>query len=251
MRRRSVIFLGVLVLAGCATVPYTNRRQFNIYSTDQEDQLGLTAFNEVKSQNKISTDPVANAMLQRVGKRIAAAANQPNYKWEFVLIDDPKTVNAFCLPGGRVAFYTGILPITKDENGIAVVMSHEVSHALAHHGAERMSEQTVVQGLQQAAAGAGWIKSPQALQLANVAYGIGVGLPHSRAQEAEADHIGLILMAKAGYDPREAVEFWQRMQAASAGKAPPEFLSDHPSDASRIESVKSQIPEALTYYHPQ
>jgi predicted Zn-dependent protease len=250
MRKLSLLLTISSLLAACATVPYTNRKQFQFYSASQEDQLGLQAFGEVKTKNKISTDPEANAMLQRVGQRIAAAADQPDYKWEFVLIDDPKTVNAFCLPGGRVAFYTGILPITKDENGMAVVMAHEVSHALAHHGAERMSEQTVVAGLQAVAATAGWVKSPEALQLANVAYGVGVGLPHNRSQESEADHIGLILMAKSGYDPRGAVTFWERMKAASAGKAPPAFLSDHPSDDARIAKVKEQLPEALTYYKP-
>jgi len=241
--------IAALILTACATVPYTNRRQFNMYSASQEDQLGQQAFDEVKTKSKLSTDAAATAMLQRVGKRIADVSDKPEYKWEFVLIDDAKTINAFCLPGGRVAFYTGILPITKDENGLAVVMAHEVAHALASHGAERMSQQTIVGGLEQVAVTAGWIKSPQALQMAEMAYGVGVGLPHGRNQESEADRIGLILMAKAGYDPRGAVDFWQRMKAVG-GQKPPEFLSTHPSDDTRIKRIQEQLPEALQHYKP-
>jgi predicted Zn-dependent protease len=203
----------------------------------------------VKSQSKISSDPEANAMLQRVGKRIAAVSERPDYKWQFVLIDEAKTVNAFCLPGGRVAFYTGILPITKDENGMAVVMAHEVAHALARHGAERMSEQMLVSGVAQIAMQSGKV-SEQTLQLANMAYGVGVGLPHGRKQESEADHMGLILMAKAGYDPRTAVGFWERMKGAAGGQKPPEFLSTHPSDDTRIKQIQEKLPEALQYYKP-
>ena len=237
-----------LLLAGCATVPYTNRHQFNYISDEQEIQLGLTAYGDVKKKNKISTDPVINAQVQRVGKRIAAAAHKPNYQWEFTVIDDPKTVNAFCLPGGKIAVYTGILPLTKDDNGLAVVLGHEVSHALAHHGAERMSDQTLMAlPLDVLMHG----KSPESQMLIQQAFGIGVTLPFSRSQESEADHIGLILMAKAGYDPQHAVAFWQRMAAEMQGKAPPAFLSDHPSDESRIEKIKSELPEARKYYQPR
>jgi len=244
------LMAGFTFLIGCATVPYTNRRQFNTFSSQQEDQLGLEAFKDVKAKSKLSTDAETNAMLQRVGKRVAAVAEKPDYQWEFILIDDPKTLNAFCLPGGRVAFYTGILPVTKDENGLAVVMAHEVAHALARHGAERMTQQTLVSGVQQVAVQSGWIQSQAALEMAQMAYGVGVGLPHGRSQEAEADRIGLILMAKAGYDPRGAVDFWQRMKAASGGKKPPEFLSTHPSDDKRIQKIQEELPEALTYYKP-
>ena len=239
--------LMVLFLTGCATVPYTNRHQFNIISNDEEIQMGLQAYTDVKKKNKISHNPEVNAMVERVGKRIAAAANMPEYHWEFVVIDDPKTVNAFCLPGGKIAVYTGILPLTKDDNGLAVVLGHEVSHALAHHGAERISDQTLMtlpltvllQG-----------KSEESQVLIQEAFGIGVALPFGRKQESEADHIGLILMAKAGYDPRHAVEFWKRMAQEMQGKAPPAFLSDHPSDSQRIERIQQELPEALRYYHP-
>ena len=234
-----------MLVAGCATVPYTNRRQFNIISEDEENQMGLQAYTEVKKKNKISHDPEVNAMVERVGKRIAAAANKPEYHWEFTVIDDPKTVNAFCLPGGKIAVYTGILPLTKDDTGLAVVLGHEVSHALAHHGAERISDQTLV-SLPLAVILEG--RSAESQALIQDAFGIGLALPFSRKQESEADHIGLILMAKAGYDPRRAVEFWQRMAHEMQGKAPPAFLSDHPSDAQRIEKIKEELPEALTYY---
>ena len=237
--------LAVLFLAGCATVPYTHRKQFNLYSSEQENQLGLQAYKEVKSKNKISTDRQINALIQRVGKRIATAAEQPGWDWQFTVIDDPKTVNAFCLPGGRIAVYTGILPLTMDDNGLAVVLGHETAHALAHHGAERMSDQTLMT-LPLAVLMDG--KSDEAKTLIADAFGIGVALPFSRKQESEADHIGLILMAKAGYDPRGGVGFWERMAKEMQGKAPPAFLSDHPSDEARIRKIKAELPEALTYY---
>ncbi len=249
-RLASVVVVAAF-LPGCATVPYTNRNQFNIVSPSQEDQVGALAYTDVKTKNKISSDPALNAQVERVGRRIAEAANRPDYHWEFTVIDDPKTINAFCLPGGRIAVYTGILPLTKDDNGLAVVLGHETAHALARHGAERMSEQQLTGFLEQVAVSAGVIQNSGALSLVNMAYGIGVGLPHNRKQESEADHIGLILMAKAGYDPRGAVAFWQRMSGANSGQAPPVFLSDHPADAQRISNIQQQVPEALTYYKPR
>lgn len=251
MKRLIPAGLALLVLAGCATVPYTNRKQFNLISEGEEDQMGAQAYTEIKSKSLISKDASTNAMVTRVGERIAKVADRPDFKWEFVVIDDPKTPNAFCLPGGRVAVYTGILPITKDEAGLAVVMSHEVAHALARHGAERMSQQMAVGLGQQVAVGAGLIKTEAGMQVFQMAYGVGVGLPHSRKQESEADRIGLILMAKAGYDPNNAIPFWQRMKAAASGQKPPEFLSTHPSDDTRIEQIRRELPEALTYYKPQ
>jgi len=209
--------------------------------------MGLVAYADVKKKNKISRDPETIAMVERVGKRIAAAADKPEYRWEFTVIDDPKTVNAFCLPGGKIAVYTGILPLTKDDTGLAVVLGHEVSHALAHHGAERMSDQSLMT-LPLTVLSEG--RSEEAQLLIQQAFGIGVALPFGRKQESEADHIGLILMAKAGYDPREALGFWERMASEMGGKAPPAFLSDHPSDAKRIEKIREELPEALTYYKP-
>jgi len=237
--------------AGCGTVPYTNRHQFNIVSESEENKLGLQAWQETLSKAKLSTDVRAEEMVVRVGRRIAAAAGRPDYDWQFRLIDEPKTVNAFCLPGGRVAVYTGILPITEDETGLAVVMSHEVSHALAHHGAERMSQGELVNlggaALQIGMAGKDPAVQGRVMNAFGLGANVGVLLPFSRGHEAEADHIGLILMAKAGYDPRAAVAFWKRMKAG-AGQKPPEFLSTHPSDDTRIEKIEAELPEALKYY---
>lgn len=248
--QRPFSFLIALALvsffAGCATVPYTNRKQLNLISQDDENNMGAQAYAEVKKQNKISTDVEANAVVTRVGKRIAAAADKPDWDWQFTVIDDPKTVNAFCLPGGKIAVYTGILPLTQDDTGLAVVMGHEVAHALAHHGAERMSDQQLMT-LPLAVLMQG--KSAGAQQAIQAAFGIGVALPFGRKQESEADHIGLILMAKAGYDPRVAPTFWGRMKALG-GQKPPEFLSTHPSDDTRIRKIQEELPEALTYYKP-
>ncbi len=245
-----MLCLVAALLTGCATVPYTQRRQFNLLSQAEEDQMGAQAYAEVKAKSPLSKDAGLKALVRRVGERIAAVADRPKFQWEFVVIDEPKTLNAFCLPGGRVAVYTGILPVTQDETGLAVVMSHEVAHALARHGAERMSQQMAVGLSEQLAVNAGLIKSPTGMQIFEMAYGIGVGLPHNRSQEKEADRIGLILMAKAGYDPREAIPFWQRMKAAAGGQKPPEFLSTHPSDDTRIQKIREALPEALTYYKP-
>ncbi|OGR89693.1 MAG: hypothetical protein A2992_02530 [Elusimicrobia bacterium RIFCSPLOWO2_01_FULL_59_12] len=236
-----------LLLSGGATTPYTHRRQLMVVSEADEDQMGEQAYQDVLKKSKISRDAEATALVRRVGARIAKAAEKPEFHWQFTLIDEPKTVNAFCLPGGRVAIYTGILPITKDENGLAVVMGHEVAHALARHGAERISDDyfaqkalgVLVQG-----------RSEITQAVVGQAYGIGLALPFGRKQESEADHIGLILMAKAGYDPRGAVPFWQRMADAKGGGSPPVFLSSHPSDKQRIERIQEQLPEALAYYKP-
>jgi predicted Zn-dependent protease len=193
-------------------------------------------------------------MVRRVGRRIAAVSHKPKYDWEFNLIRDDKTANAFCLPGGKVAVYTGILPITKTEDGLAVVMAHEIAHAIARHGGERMTDQLALQ-----VGGAGLDvllqnKSPATRQVVQAAYGVGgtVGflLPFGRSQESEADHIGLVYMAKAGYDPREAVTFWQRMEKGSGGGAPPEWLSTHPSHDTRIRQIQGWMPEAMKHYKP-
>jgi predicted Zn-dependent protease len=247
MHKRTLLSLLALVLAAaaCTRTAYTNRRQLMLVPEAQEDQMGAQAWQQVVSKSKISTDPAANAMVTRIGQRIAQAAEKPDYKWEFKVIDDAKQVNAFCLPGGRVAVYTGILPITQDENGLAVVMSHEVAHALARHGAERMSDQLAA-GVALNVALAG--RSEVTQQLVLQAYGLGVDLPFNRKQESEADRIGLILMAKAGYDPRGAIPFWQRMSQKSGGGAPPEFLSTHPSDKTRIKDIEKHLPEALAHY---
>lgn len=244
----------LLLLASCATVPETGRSQLLLVSSAQETQLGLTEFDKLKKSTPISKDPAVNAMVQRAGQRIAAVAPLPNAQWEFVVFDDPKTANAFCLPGGKVGVYTGILPITKDENGLAVVIGHEVSHAVAHHGAERMSQALVSQLGGEVFGVALQNYSAQTQNLFLGIYGVssqvGWVLPHSRQQESEADHLGLIYMARAGYDPRAAVEFWTRFKAVNdkSGNKQWEFLSTHPLDDKRIAALEAEMPAALAEY---
>jgi metalloendopeptidase OMA1, mitochondrial len=252
---RTFLFLMVVSLAaiGCAKVPITGREQFNLVSDSQADALGLEAYQKVQSESRLITSGPDYGEVLRVGKRIAAAANEPDFQWEFCLIDAPKTVNAFCLPGGKVAVYSGLLPVTRDDAGLAVVLAHEAAHAVARHGGERMTDDLALQlggaGLQQLIQQ----KSPATQQVVMAAFGVGttvgVMLPFSRSQESEADHIGLVFMAKAGYDPQQAPEFWSRMIAASNGAAPPAFLSDHPTDERRVQDLEKWMPEALKYYH--
>jgi predicted Zn-dependent protease len=191
-------------------------------------------------------------MVQRVGSRIAAVTDL-KYQWEFKLIADDKQANAFALPGGKVAVYTGILPITRDEDGLAAVLGHEIGHVVARHGGERLSQQMGVQTVTQVAAGMA-SSNPATVQLVAAALGAGaqygVLLPWSRQQESEADHIGIILMAKAGYDPHASVELWKRMQAAATGQRPSEWLSTHPSEATRIQQLERWMPEAMKDYKP-
>lgn len=262
--KKSVLLLSVLFLTGCATVPITGRKQLSIIPSGQLLTLSDQSYKEVLSQAKISTDASWSAQVTDAGKRIAASAEifmkengmekeLASYKWEFNLIDDPQTVNAFCMPGGKIVVYTGILPVAKDESGLATVMSHEVAHALANHGGERMSQELIVQ-----AGGMGLTKlmsskPEKARQIMSQVYGAGtqygVLLPYSRSHESEADRIGLILMARAGYDPTKAVDFWTRMNSLG-GKKPPEFLSTHPATSRRIADINKAIPEAQKYYKP-
>lgn len=248
------LLAAVLLLAACQSVPYTNRRSLLLVSAAEEAALGESEYKNALGKAKLSRDAAENARLQRVGERLARAANKADYKWEFALIDDPKTVNAWCLPGGKVAVYTGILPVTKDDDGLAVVLGHEISHALARHGSERMSQGMVAQLGGAALSTAMASKPAQVQQLAAQAYGVGANvgvlLPFSRSQESEADHIGLILMAKAGYDPESAVGFWQRMAKASGGgPASPldKYLRTHPPDEQRVSDIRGWLPEAKGY----
>lgn len=240
----------LLLFAGCVTNPETGRKQLNLVSSSQEAQLGLQSFQELKQQTPISKDPAANALVQKVGKRIAAVANLPNAQWEFVVFDS-KEANAFCLPGGKVGVYTGILPITKDEAGLATVIGHEVAHASLHHGAERMSEAMALQLGGQAVGAASAAADPRLQSAIGLAYGAGATLgrelPHSRLQESEADHVGLRYMARAGYNPEEAVKFWERFaqyNKAQGGASTPAFLRTHPVDEVRIKQLQQWLPEA-------
>jgi predicted Zn-dependent protease len=242
----------LLALAGCATVPITGRKQLLLLSEGEETSLGLQSYQEVLKTEKLSTDPAANALVQQVGKRIAAATGK-SYEWEFKVVDKPGTVNAFCLPGGKVVVYSGIFPVSQDEAGLATVIGHEVAHAIARHGGERVSQGLLTNvGLEAVTASMG-ARDPQTVKTVSGLLGagvqVGVMLPFSRDQESEADHLGLIYMAKAGYPPEAAVAFWQRMAKASQG-APPEFLSDHPSDARRIQQIQAWLPEAKAAFVP-
>ncbi len=259
MRRLYPIAAVLLPLVGlavaCETVPVTGRSQVILLSQSQEAQMGLDAYQEVLKKSKISRDPQANELVTRVGKRIAQATGRTDYQWEFKVIEDDKQVNAFCLPGGKVAVYTGILPVTRDDAGLATVLGHEVAHAIARHGGERVSQGLLVQvGLaatQVALANRDPRMVEQVTSLLGAGASVGVILPFGRSQESEADHLGLIYMAKAGYDPHAALAFWQRMEDAAKGRAsPPEFLSTHPSHGTRINQIQDWIPEAMRYYKP-
>jgi len=251
-----------LFAVSCQKAPGTARDQLIYISEEKEIALGLSAFREVLKNAPLSKDPEVTLMVNRVGQRIAKAANKPEYIWEFAVIEDKEQVNAFALPGGKVAVFTGLLKFTETEAGLATVMAHEVAHALQRHGAERYSRGILEQiGQLGALAGAavGGIDPGLAIG-AMSAYGVGVALPNSRDQETEADFIGLQLMAKAGYDPKEAVPFWERMSGCPRkmiGKfcfrsqsAIPEFLSTHPSDVTRINQIEAWIPQAIQYYRP-
>ena len=254
MRKILSFFLAIALIVGCATAPYTGRSQVILVSEGQEVAIGDDAYRHNLRDSVVTHDPDAERIVRKVGERIASAANKPEYKWEFTVINDPETVNAYAVPGGKVAVYTGIFGPARDEAGLAVVLGHEVAHALARHPAERMSQDMLLQ-LGGVGLGVALGKNPtianQVLQVYGLGAGVGVALPFSRAQESEADHIGLILMAKAGYDPRTALELWQRMEKKEGSKgAPPEFLSTHPGYETRIEQIRSFLPEALRYYQP-
>ena len=252
----------VFLIASCASAPVTERRGLRLVPDSELTSMSFQEYSNVLKKSKLSTDTAKVSMVRRVGQRVAAASEElleetgrgsdiRNYKWEFNLIEDDKTVNAWCMPGGKVAVYTGLLPIAQDENGLAVVMGHEVAHAIAKHGNERMSQGLLAQfgaiGLSLALARSPGLTSDIFMQAYGVGTQVGFLLPYSRLHESEADRIGLVLMAKAGYDPRGAVALWQRM-SAKGGSRPPEFLSSHPAPESRIRDIESLIPEAMQYY---
>lgn len=241
----------ILVLAGCTTVPYTERSQFMMISEAEEVRIGEQAFRKVKQKSDLNEDARISALIHRVGRRIAKTSGTEDMDWEFIVIED-KSANAFALPGGKVAFNTGILPLCVDEAGVAVVMGHEIAHVLARHGAERLSQSRMI-GIGKAVLSIALSSSaPAARGTVLNAYGIGtklgVMLPFSRSHESEADGIGLSLMANAGYDPVTAVEFWERMEKVSKGKKRPELLATHPGHVMRIDKLKERMPEAIHLY---
>lgn len=251
-----IAFFALLLLASCSTNPFTGKKNLALVPNSQLFPMAFQEYNDFKDEHKIVSRTKDAQMVQKVGQKIAHAAEQylnangfegylKDYKWEYNLVQDD-AVNAWCMPGGKIVVYTGILPITQDEAGLAVVMGHEVAHALANHGQRKMSQAQ----LQQLGAVAGnlALKDEDDKKLFNAAYGVGtqlgISLPYSRKFESQADNIGLKLMAIAGYDPNVAVKLWQRMDAKSGGNKPPEFLSTHPANKTRIANIQEEIPEA-------
>ena len=266
--RLRYLFLSTLCMAGfgllsaCATVPVTGRSQLNLIPSSEMLSMSNSQYAQFLDKNPPSKDAEGVARVRRVGERIQRAVETyaeekgfqnrlAGYEWEFNLVDS-KEVNAWCMPGGKVVVYSGLLPVAKDDTGLAVVMGHEIAHAVAEHGNERMSQQMMAQLGGTALSAALASKPAQTQQLWMTAFGVGAQygalMPFGRQQESEADRLGLIFMAMAGYEPEAAVSFWERMAAAKQGQAPPEFLSTHPSDETRIRKLKELLPEAKTYY---
>jgi len=261
MQSRFAVWLTIVLFVGCATVPISGRKQVNLYSESTMIQMSLTAYDEFLDDANVVANYNDNAeMVKNVGAKISAAVEKymrdinqskriEGFQWEFKLVQD-ETVNAWCMPGGKVVFYTGILPICEDETGVAVVMGHEIAHAVARHGNERMSQGVLVNGGGAALDVLTSEKPGLARNILLQSYGIGSALgtlAYSRTHESEADKLGMVFMAIAGYDPREAAEFWKRMSEVG-GEAPPELLSTHPSNETRIEDINAFLPEALEYY---
>jgi predicted Zn-dependent protease len=251
----------VLLIQSCSLVPLTGRSQLSLVSDADMLSTSFVQYDQFLKENKLSNNPVQTVMVKKIGKRIQNAVTTyfarnnmsqdlNGFAWEFNLVQNAE-VNAWCMPGGKVVVYSGILPVTQNEAGLAVVMGHEIAHAVAKHSNERMSQGLLAQLGGQTLAAALQEKPQETQDLWMTVFGVGVQvgamLPYSRLQESEADHMGLIFMAMAGYDPNSSVEFWQRM-AKNSGANPPEFLSTHPSDENRISKIKSEIPEAMKYY---
>ena len=252
----------IVLLFACQTVPITGRQQLNLVPSGTVLSMSNSEYRDFLSKHRIITNTPDAQMVQKVGQNIRHSVElffaQNNlserltgYQWEFHLVED-KSINAWCMPGGKVVVYTGILPVAKDDAGLAVVVGHEIAHAVAQHGDERMSQALLAQMGGAALATALSTKPKETSQLFMAAYGlgtqVGVLLPYSRLQESEADRLGLIFMAMAGYDPHTAIDFWKRMASKKEGASPPEFLSTHPADETRIRNIEKLIPEAMQYY---
>jgi predicted Zn-dependent protease len=266
LKSKLVVMCGVLLFqAGCSLVPITGRKQLNLVPDVLMNSLSFQSYGEFISENRLSDNAEQTRMVKRSGTRLRKAVEQyclennqekllAGYDWEFNLVEDPN-VNAWAMPGGKVVVYTGILPVAKNEAGLAVVMGHEVAHAFARHGSERMTQGLLVEfgGMALSKAMSRYPEKTHDLFMRSYGIGtqVGVLLPYSRAQESESDHLGLIFMAMAGYDPQEAVGFWERMADSSKGARTPEILSTHPAGSTRIRNIRTLIPEAMQYYQPQ
>lgn len=266
MKKLKTLIISILLFAfvsiSCSSVPITGRKQLNIIPDSEMLSMSFQQYSEFIKGSKLSADANNTAMVKRVGQNVQKAVEKyfeqnnmsdrlKGYNWEFNLVESSE-INAWCMPGGKVVVYTGILPLTKSEEGLAVVLGHEIAHAIAEHGNERMSQILLTQlgGVALSEALSSQPQQTRDLWLGVYGLGaqVGVLLPYSRTHESEADKLGLIFMSMAGYDPNTAVEFWERMAAQKQGQAPPEFLSTHPSDRTRIEDIKKNLPEALKYY---
>ncbi len=249
------------IFVSCSSVPITGRKQLNLIPESEMLSMSFDQYNQFLKEHQESNNVQQVEMVKRVGSKIASAVEDylkqnnlaseiKNYKWEYHLVVDSEA-NAWCMPGGKIVVYTGILPITQNENGLAVVLGHEISHAVAHHGDERMSQALVTQlggiALSEALKTKPQLTQQIFLAAYDVGTQVGILLPYSRTQESEADHLGLIFMAMAGYNPQGALDFWQRMQQMNPNSVP-EFLSDHPANQTRINDIKTEMPEAMKYY---
>ena len=257
--RALVVLMLALSLASCATTPITGRSRLrSLIPLETELQLGVDVYAEAKSISELITSGLAFEMVQLIGQRVAVAAEQmipeptAAFDWEFILIDESETVNAWALPGGKTAVFTGLLPIAQDENGLAAIMGHEIAHAVLQHGIERMTQQTLLEGaLGLASVALGDMSASErdaTLQALSGLSSIGIALPFSRTHESEADEVGLYYAAAAGYDPRAAIGVWERMADNSGDGAPPEILSTHPSHDTRIADLQQWMPTALEFY---
>ncbi len=261
----NAVLLVLLMAAGCSEVAITGRSQLNLIPDDTINSMATQEYNTFLKENKVTADTEKIDQVKRVGYRLVEAVETycaqnrmtsaiEGFSWEFNVVENEQ-VNAWCMPGGKVVVYTGILPITQNDEGLAVVMGHEIAHAIARHGSERMSQGLLVQmgGIALSEAVSSQPAATQELFMRSFGIGteVGILLPYSRTHEKEADRMGLIFMAMAGYDPRVSVDFWKRMAAGKQGEAPPEFLSTHPADATRIAYLQEMIPEALRYYTPR
>jgi predicted Zn-dependent protease len=259
----SGLLVSVLIIQACSVVPLTGRKQLNLMPESEMISMSLTSYNTFMKENPPSADKKNTNIVKEVGSDLAASVMKyfadnglsdrlTGYQWEFNLVKDDSTPNAWCMPGGKVVVYSGLLPYTQDKNGLAVVISHEIAHAVARHGNERMSQEMVAQMGGMALNVAIKEKPEETKNIFNAAYGLGaqygVMLPYSRDHELEADRLGLIFMAMAGYNPETAIAFWERMSSLG-GQKPPEFMSTHPSDDTRIRKIKAALPEAMKYYN--
>jgi predicted Zn-dependent protease len=246
---RHALLLVPALPCACQTIPITGRSALNVFSVDQDVGLGRESYSQVLANQKLVTSGPQKEMVERVMARLVEVADDPGFEWQVNLIQDDKTVNAFALPGGKMAVYTGLLPVCGGEAGLAVVMGHEIGHVVARHGTQRVTQSLLLDlgknGL------IAMLDAENYRGIFNAAGTVLIDLPFSRKDESEADHIGLVYMARAGYDPHEALQFWQRMESQSGGQGPPEWLSTHPSHGTRVQQLEGWLPEAMEDFRPR